>query len=649
MSRIRFAVLALVTLPAVSWQAFAQSGQPDQPDQADTLDEVVVVATRSPTPLDKVGNSVTVLDQQAIQSSQAVSLPDLLATTPSITFNSNGGPGSYTSINIRGADSDQTMVLIDGVQLNDPASNTGGLDFGSLLAGDIARIEVLRGAQSTLYGSEAIGGVINVITAEPTAGLHGDVQTEYGSLGTSLTKGGVGGKFDRWSFRLAGGYYTTDSVSAFDSRYGGTETDPDHNAFFSGRANVDIAPAVQLDLRAYYTHSLVDTDGYPPPDYVFADQAGFETVHQFVDYSGLNFDLAGGRLKNRIDYQYTLTDRADYLNTEPLIVQSDAYSGANGRFEYQGTWAIVDGYRLVFGAQQERSWMNSSPYAPAHADTADNSEYAQLQATPAKGLTITGGERHDHYDTFGQHYTGQVAVAYALPSSTVLRASWAQGYKGPSLYQLYSPYGNTALHPEASVGGDVGVEQHLWDNRLMLSATYFITHFQHLIEFLNCPGSPLCSATFGTSGGYYDNLDKAKADGVELQAAVSVTRDLQLSANYSHIRTLDETPGSPTYGMQAYQRPQDAANASISYTWPNRLNTTVAARFSGYSTSEDFNTGQLVHLGGYTLLNLRVSYPLLDQLELYGRIDNLTDKWYETVYQFGTWGRTAFVGVRAKL
>jgi vitamin B12 transporter len=243
-----------------------------------------------------------------------------------------------------------------------------------------------------------------------------------------------------------------------------------------------------------------------------------------------------------------------------------------------------------------------------------------------------------------------VAVAYALASSTLLRASWAQGYKAPSLYQLYSPYGNAALNPEQSVGGDTGVEQHLWDGHLMLSATYFITHFRHLIEFLDCPGSPLCSS-IGASGGYYSNLDIARADGVELQAAVTVTRNLLLSANYSHIRTLDETPGSPTFGMQAFQRPEDTANASIGYTWPHRINTTVAARFSGYSTGENFNAypTQIVHLGGYTLLNLRVSYPILDSLELYGRLDNATNKWYETVYQYGTWGRAAFIGVGAKL
>jgi vitamin B12 transporter len=618
---------------------------------ADTsLDEVVVVATRSPESLDKIGNSVTVLDQQTIQDSQYVGVNELLATTPGITTASNGGPGTVTSIFVRGADSDHTVILIDGVKLYDPASVNGSVDLGNLLVGDISRIEILRGSQSTLYGSQAIGGVINIITTQPTAGLGGDVQGEFGSLDSGLAKAGIGGKFDNWSFRLAGTYYTTDSVPALDTRYGGTITDPFHDGVLSGRATYDFNPDVQLDLRAYWTDSKVFYDGYPPPNYVLANDTQYETTKQLVTYSGLNFNLFDGALKNRVAYEYTSMQRADFDDSGSPVTQTDSYKGNDSWFEYQGTWAITQGYQAVFGLEQQNSWADVTPYAPAHAQTSQNSEYVQILGEVVHGLTLTAGERHDHYDTFGQHYTGQLAAAWSLPSSTVLRASWAQGYKAPSLYQLNSPYGNTGLNPEQSTGGDAGIEQHLWENRLTLSATYFLTNFKNLIEFENCPGSPLC-ATLGQEGGYYANLNQAKASGVELQATAALTPQLSVSANYSHIKTVDETPGSPTYGQQAYNRPEDAANVSVNYTWPIRLNTTVTARFSGYSLDQNFNVYPVttVHLGGYTLLNLRVSYPVTDRLEVYGRIDNATNKWYETTFQYGSWGRTAFLGVRAKL
>ncbi len=615
-----------------------------------TADEIVVVATRSPQSVDKIGNAVTVLDQQAIEDSQSVNVSDLLATTPGITFSRAGGPGNSTSVYVRGADSDHTVVLIDGVVMNDPALPSGNFDFGNLLVGDVSRIEILRGAQSTLYGSQAIGGVVNIITAEPQPGFGADLQAEYGSLQTGLVKGGIGGKFDGWSVRLAGTYYSTNSVPAFDTRFGGTTTDPYHNTVFSGRATYDFTPEAQLDLRAYWTDGRFYYDGYPPPNYVLANDTQYENERQFVNYSGLNFSLFGGELKNRVAYQYTTTQRTDFDASGSPITQLDAYKGNNSRAEYQGTWAIRQGYQAVFGVEHEFSWIDSTPNAPAHAETGQTSEYAQLQGEVAKGLTLTAGERHDAYDSFGQHYTGQLAAAWALPSATVIRASWSQGYKAPSLYQLYSPYGNSKLNPEQSTGGDLGVEQHLWDDRVTLSATYFLNHFNNLIEFDNCPGSPLCD-TIGQAGGYYANVNRAKANGVEWQASVRLTAALVVSANYSHTKTVDETPGSVTLGQQLFRRPEDAANASASYTWPLGLVTTVAARFAGFSLDQNFNAYpvQTVRLGGYTLLDLRVSYPVGEKFELYARVDNATNKYYETVYQYGSWGRTAFIGLRAKL
>jgi len=616
----------------------------------DSLDEVVVVANRAPQPLSKVGNSVTVLDQQAIQDSQKVDLSTLLATTPGITFSRGGGPGNATSIFIRGADSDHTVVLIDGVVLNDPSLIGGNFDFGNLLVGDTSRIEILRGGQSTLYGSQAIGGVINIITTEPEPGLGADVQAEGGSLGTALAKGGVGGKFDNWSFRVGATYYATDSVPELDQRYGGTTPNPFHDSVVSGRATYDFTPDVQFDERAYWTESRVFYDGYSPTTFLLANFPQYENVRQLFDYTGLNFNIF--ELKNRLAYEYTTTQHSDYNSAVDPITQTDSYRGDNSRVEYQGTWAIAEGYQAVFGVQQEKSWSDSAitPSAPTHDQTGQVGEYVQLQGEVISGLTLTAGERHDHYDSFGQHETGQAAVAWALPSSTVLRASWSQGYKAPSLYELYSPYGNTTLKPEQSTGGDAGVEQHLWSDRVTLSATYFLTHFADLIEFENCPGSPLCG-TLGQGVGYYANVDRAKASGVELQASASLTSAVAISANYSHIKTDDETPGSPTYGQQLYRRPEDAANLSLSYTWPQSLKTTVAARYGGPSFDQNFNVypTAIVRLGGYTLLDLRASYPLTEKLEIYARIDNATNKWYETIYQYGTWGRTAFLGLHAKL
>src|SRR5277367_5535640 len=175
------------------------------PDES--VEEVVVVANRTPEPLSSIGNSVTVLNSSAIEDSQAVVVSDLLARTPGLYVASNGGTGQATSVFIRGADSDQTVVVIDGVQFNDPSSVGGGSNFGNLLMGDIARIEILRGAQSTLYGSQAMGGVVNIITAEPTSALGGSVSGEGGSHDSGYGVVNVGGKSDSLMWRVSANYF----------------------------------------------------------------------------------------------------------------------------------------------------------------------------------------------------------------------------------------------------------------------------------------------------------------------------------------------------------------------------------------------------------------------------------------------------------
>jgi vitamin B12 transporter len=643
MVRSRF--IAIVWLPA----AVLAFGVLAHADQSDDLDEVVVVAMRAPESIDKVGNSVTVLTEAQIKESQKVNLTDLLATTPGVTFSREGGPGSATSFNIRGADPDHTVILIDGVILTAPYTPSGNLDFGNLVVGDITRIEILRGAQSTLYGSQAIGGVINIETAQPQEALGGSFQAEKGSLDSGLAQAALGDKIGNWSFRFAGSYYATDSVSSFDRQYGGLGDDPYHDAVLSGRTTYDFTPDVQLDVRGYYTSSSVDYDGYPPPLYVFGNQLNYETTRQFFYYTGLNFNLFDGRLKNRLYADYTFTDEADYLPSDTVTTQTDHYSGTDTRVNYQGNLAIAPGYSAVFGLQQEKSLMDSTPYAPAEANTGDNSAYAQFQGEIVKGLTLTAGERIDHYDVFGEHFTGQVAAAWVLPTATILRSSWGQGFKAPSLYQLYSPYGNQDLQSERSHDWDAGVEQRFWDDRVMVSITHFDTRFTNLIDFDDCPGSPLCAEP-GKAQGYYANLGKARSSGEELQASLKLPDNFSLLANYTRVRTIDQTPDSPNYGLPAYNRPGSAANLTASYTWPFKLSTSVAVRYSGSSLSENFNVYPTANLplGGYTLVDFRASYSINEHVEVYGRVDNLTDKRYETAYQYGAWGRTAFGGVRMK-
>jgi vitamin B12 transporter len=635
--------------------AFAQAAPPDKataPDEAGAsaataVEQVVVTANRTPSQADQVGQSFTVLTLDQIRLDQETQVADILARTPGVTMVQNGGPGGTASIFIRGADSDETLVLIDGVKVNDPSDPGTGYDFSNLYAGDIARIEVLRGPQSTLYGSEAMGGVVNTITAVATKPFEGDIQAEGGSYGTAYVRGGIGGKEDNFDWRLGAWYDSTDGVSDFDKTFGGTGNDAFHTAGASGRLRYDVTPTVQLDERAYYTWSRNEFDGYDTPSGAFGNDNEYGRTQQVVDYTGLNFQLLDGRLQNRVAFEYNLLDRVNEDPDQPGTKFTFIDKGASTTFEYEGVYAIAPGYPAVFGAQNERSTIDAdSPLFPPTVTADDDiaSGYAQISGEVLPGLTLTGGGRYDANSTFGGHATGQASAAWRLNGgNTILRASFGQGFKAPSLYELYSEYGNPSLRPEQANGWDAGIEQHFFDGRVIVQATYFGRETKDLIEFISCYGVTTGGCATNTAGGYYANVDRAMAQGAEVEASWQAASRLQLSGNYTHDYDVDRSPGSPTYGLQLPRQPRNTANLSASYVWPIKLTTIVALRYADRTFDDAANT---IPLQSYVLWDIRASYPLRPHLEVYGRIENLTDKHYETAYQYGSLGRAAYAGVR---
>ena len=626
---------------------------------ANAAGEVVVVANRTSQPIVKVGQSVTVLTLPQIQADQELVVSDILARTAGVTVTRSGGVGEPTSLNIRGAPTDQTVVLIDGVKLDDPSAAEGGYDFSDLLVSDVSRVEILRGPQSTLYGSDAIGGVVNIVTADPTRPLQGDAQVEGGSYGTVYAKAGVGGLDGPVTWRLAANEYSTTGISAFDQHLGGREPDGYSNQGVSSRFGYAFTPDVSLDLRGVFVNARSDFDGFSTPTGAFGDDSEYGTTQEAIGYAGLNFNLLDAQLKNRLAVQYTSTDRNNYDPADAPIDKTFDGLGTNLRAEYQGVYAIAPGWQGVFGAQHEQSNIAVStpafnnPLSPAYfppgsppikASVSTESGYGQLQGEVVPGLNLTAGGRYDDNSTFGGHFTGQASAAWSPNGGdTVLRASWGQGFKAPTLYELYSQYGAPGLKPEQADGWDAGLEQRLWGRRIDLQATWFSRDTDNLIAFIDCVSTSTPQCANGRFG-YYANVDRAQAYGVELSGAVRPVRGLEITANYTLTDTEDRSPGSPTFGKALPRIPRDMANASVSYAWPIKLTTAVAVRYAGNSYDDPANT---ILLKAYTLVDLRAAYPLPHGLEIYGRIENVANTVYETVYQYGTLGRAAYVGVRA--
>ena len=605
----------------------------------DANDTIIVTASRDETPLSEVGQSVTVITVDDIETRQSATVVDLLRTVPGVTISRSGGLGTTTSVNIRGADSDHTVALIDGVKINDPSSPGGGFDFGNLLTGTISRIEVIRGSQSVLWGSQAIGGVINIITREPGEALTFNANAEYGWRDTGQVVGNISGKFGPVSASVGAGYLRSDSLSTYNERRGGTERDGYENFGVNAKFNVALSDAISLDLRGWYSNSIVGIDGFAPPTFAFGDTNETQKTQEWVGYVGFNAALFDGRFRNRFAYAYTDTARENLDLSGGTPFQTFDAKGKNERLEYQGHFDIAEGYGLTFGAESEKSSFRTASFGgPASiADARLNSFYGQFSAAPFAGLTLTAGARYDDSKTFGGKMIVAANGVYSPNNGvTTIRASYGEGFKVPSLFQLFSDFGNVTLKPETSKGWDVGVTQKLLNGAIEVGGTWFHRNTNNQIVFISCgPQIGICTnRPFGT----YNNVNRARAQGLEFGLKLKPVEALTVQANYSWIDAENRATG-----LQLIRRPNQSVNAAIDYKWAFGLETGATVTHVGDSFDNASNTRRLE---GYVLVDLRASYPITDNVSFYGRIANLFNEQYETSFLYGTEPRAAYAGVR---
>jgi vitamin B12 transporter len=627
---------------AVTALAILITAPPALADTSADPETVVVTATRTPQPLDVTGESVSVITGDELQTQQIDVVTDALAEIPGVVVNRNGGLGQTTSVNIRGAETGQTLVLIDGVRLNDPSSPDDQAILGDLLVNNIDRIEVLRGPQSTLYGSDAIGGVVDTFTkrggAEPFA----------------LTASAEGGSFDTWHLNAAangtdGGveygaavnYLDTGGISAADARNGNTETDPYRNLGATLNTRVHLSDILSVDVRGYYTNSHTDFDGFPPPFFTFQDDAEFGTASLIAGYAGVNLSLLDGRLQNRVAFIGSESNRKDFGEFDFV---TNAFSPAENffargdaqRFEYQGTFDIDKTDQLVFGAETEHVSLSTQSLefdpGPTHGAKRISGYYAQYQSTLFDQLTLTGGVRLDDDSEFGTHTSVKLAGAWNIPGwDTTLHANYGDGFKAPTLYELYSQYKNPfhALKPETAQGYEIGADHMFLDNRVRASLTWFERHTGDLIEFVDTSATPF---------GYYDNVERSRARGIEAELDAKLTDTLSVSADWTNMSSKDLTTG-----LTLARRPDNTASGTLTWKPLDKLTLGGSVVFEGtrYDNGSSFTQDQ-----ENTTVNLFGSYVIFDKTEVYARVENLADQDEEPIAGYGRMGRAVYGGVR---
>ncbi len=583
--------------------------------------EIIVTAARTEQPADETGQAITIINKSDIERLQSQTVSDLLQTTLGVTVTRDGGIGQTTSVRIRGAEGDQTVTLIDGIRLEDSSAISGNFNFSNLLIGNIDRIEILRGADSVAWGSRAIGGVVNIITAKPTEQLSGAVRAEYGYKNNRQLVGQAGGTFGAVSASFGGGYFVDDGISV-------RTTNPERDGYrqygANGKIGLAISDALSIDLRGYYADSRTDYDG-------FSSILAFNKTRESTGYAGLNLALFEGGLKNRFSVTVTDTNR-DFFDPPTATAPAFFGRGRSERLEYQGEAVIGKSLRAVFGVEREYSKYNDG-FNFAKSDV--NSAYGQLILNPITQITLTGGLRYDDHSSFGGNTSLSANAAWRPLENTVIRASYAEGFRAPSLYQLFDGFSGTpTLKPETAKSYDIGIEQHFLDGALDVGITAFKRDTKNQIAYDDV-------TTFT-----YFNLVQARAKGIEAFINARPSETLAISLNYT-LTDSDNRQGTGPF-LRALRRPVHSLNAAIDWQAASWFKLGASVRLASDSVDLVGFPGSRVSLDGYAVAGLRAAVPISDTLEFYGRVDNLFDTKYEIVRTYNVYGRNAHVGVRAK-
>jgi vitamin B12 transporter len=622
-----------LALSFVSITCFAPPAAAADAGSSVSLPPLVVTPTRLPTPENEVGSSITVITEGEIQRKQERTLPDALKDVPGLNVIQNGGPGGVTSVFIRGANSNQTKVFIDGIDATNPA--TGTFNFEHILTWDIERVEVVRGPQSGLYGADAIGGVINIITKKGSGPAQFAGSLEGGSFGTLNQNARMSGSLERFNYYLDFAHYHTSDIQV---------TPPDlvpigrlvqgdsyDNKTFSGRFGADLTDNFDLGFAIRYIGTSLNFTG---DDFLGPEALkNNERDQQLFTRGTAHLVSLDGLLEQTLGFSYTKFFQRD-LDPNFSPPEPSFFNGDRIKADWQGDIKLMPGQILTLRGEHQRDEIST----PAAAIT-DDAGMIQLQSSFGERLFNAASVRYDSYDTFGSKTTFRIAPALLIPETgSRLKGSVGTGFKAPTLAQLFQNFpsfnffGNPNLKPETSIGYDLGFEQTALERRIQFGATYFHNNIDNLIT---------ANDTFTT----FENINRATTYGVESFLAVTPWEPLTLRADYTYLMAKDDI-----LDQQLLRRPKN--KVSLDAAWHVTDAALLSATIVYVGPSRDVNrAGTIAGLtaSGYTLVNLAGSYDLGNGVSAYARIDNLLDRHYQSPIGFLRPGLGVFAGVRLAL
>ena len=611
------------------------------PSPQESIDEVVVTATRAAEGVRRslLGASASVLEPADLEQRQTRIVSDVLRDVPGVAVSRTGGAGSLTQVRIRGTEGNHVLMLIDGMEVSDPYQ--GEFDFATLIADDVARIEVLRGQQSALYGSDAIGGVIHYLTASGREAPGSRARIEYGAFNTfdgSLRFAGESGAFD---YALNGGYQKTDGVP--NSRFGTRDLGAEFGAL-SARAGL----AVSDDLRFKAVGRLSKTEADSNPTSFFGATAGLPVDGtDFFELDALHLmvrgelDAVDDRWLNALQIQRSDVERDTFMAPS---VRSDGNDSTKLKASWESTLKFGrDGFDQTFTAavDYERDDMqNTGPglnTAQSLEREVENTGFVgQYDVVFDERLAVGAAVRYDNNDLFESATTWRGQISYRFDSGIRAWGAAGTGAKNPTFFELFgfdpnTFIGNPDLEPETSTGWEVGLERSFAD-RALFSVAYFDSTLKEELFTAFLPG-------FVSSP--QNRESESTQRGLEFAGSARFAEQWRIDASYTWLDADED-------GTEEIRRPSSIGSVNIGWRTPSDrggLNLTV--RFNGETDDTYFGTSAVrVTLPSYTLVNVGADFRISDLLQLYGRVENVLDEDYEEVYGFRTAGIGAYAGLR---
>ena len=606
--RLALACAGLCVFTAQAQVNMADSALLAQNLRAPALSETVVTATRTAQPLSDLVADVSIVDRDSIERSGATGLGDLLARLPGVEMSRNGGPGTTTSLFLRGAESRFTAVYIDGVRMD--SQSTGGAAWESIPLGLIDRIEVLRGPAGAVYGSDALGGVIQIFTKRGEKGFAPFVSVGVGNRGTTKLEAGVSGASGTVDYALG---LLRDESDGFNARpIAGQNPDKDGYRNTAGNARV----GVQLNSvhRLEGTLMVGDTNsGYDSG--LGKDDRNLHTMHAL----GLHWQA---QWSSAYKTKFSVTDSRDEYETKPSVYLSDTRLRG---YLFQNEWR--EGAHLVTAALERREdRLENNPIDRSRSQNGVALGYGYN----AGGHTVQVNVRHDEDSEFGGKGTGSVAYGYAITPQWRATASVGTAFRAPTLYQRFSQYGVASLRPESARNAELGLRYAQGDSSF--SAVAYRNRVTNLISFVDASAcSPL------QTQGCYANT-RAEYKGVTLAASHRLG-PVQLRGSLDLQRPRDLDTGKQLARRAKHHGTFGADTVVAGWT--------LGAEVQASGRRYDYDTvGNTYVLGGYTLINLYASTRIARDYTLLARVDNLADKDYQLVRNYATAGRTLFVGLK---